>query len=537
MPITPLTPPRRVVLSAAALLAVGLTVPLAAQSAVADDAGLVGSTLYVDPFSTTLESAQGLSGQARDDAQLLGSIASATWFTDGTPDEVRAGVDAVVGAAAARGEMPVIVAYDIPFRDCALYSAGGAADTAAYEAWIDAFAAGIGDRPATVILEPDGLGVIPHYTTLAGELDSCQPSEVDPTTASSDRFAQLNHAVDALKAQPRTSVYLDGTSSAWLSVPEISSRLVKAGVERADGFFLNVSNYQFTANGTWFGTWVSQCVAYATKVNPGGYGECGQQYWNGGPANEWQGVAMSQYGEWTHGNADPALDTSGVESRFDLILGDVQPTAHFVIDTSRNGLGPWAYPAGIYAAHEDWCNPPGRGTGALPTTATNTPLVDAYLWIKVPGESDGKCYRGTVGPTDPARGMEDPAAGQWFVEQARELVALGNPALAPLTCDVTVVGTKVGSGFAAALSVKNSSTDTLRPWKLSWAFDADQRVKTVVGGSFTQQGAAVTVTAPRLLPSLAPGKRASLALVGSGAATAPWQFTLNDKACTSHTAR
>ncbi len=38
---------------------------------------------------------------------------------------------------------------------------------------------------------------------------------------------------------------------------------------------------------------------------------------------------------------------------------------------------------------EDWCNPPDRGTGALPTTTVDDPLIDAYLWIKVPGESDG----------------------------------------------------------------------------------------------------------------------------------------------------
>ena len=59
------------------------------------------------------------------------------------------------------GEMPVIVAYNLPFRDCAQYSAGGAANTADYKAWIDGVAAGIGGREATVILEPDGLGIIP----------------------------------------------------------------------------------------------------------------------------------------------------------------------------------------------------------------------------------------------------------------------------------------------------------------------------------------------------------------------------------------
>ena len=47
-------------------------------------------------------------------------------------------------AAIERAE-PVLVAYDIPGRDCAQYSAGGALDESAYEAWIDALASGIGN--------------------------------------------------------------------------------------------------------------------------------------------------------------------------------------------------------------------------------------------------------------------------------------------------------------------------------------------------------------------------------------------------------
>ena len=111
---------------------------------------------------------------------------------------------------------------------------------------------------------------------------------------------------------------------------------------------------------------------------------------------------MSQYGEWSPDAADPALNTAGIDSRYASELGDIEPTTHFVIDTSRNGQGPWDYPAGAYPAHEDWCNPPDRGLGALPIDRRRaTPLVDAHLWIKVPGESDGKCYRGTGGPARP----------------------------------------------------------------------------------------------------------------------------------------
>ncbi len=120
------------------------------------------------------------------------------------------------------------------------------------------------------------------------------------------------------------------------------------------------------------------------------------------------------------------------------ILGGVEPTTTFVIDTSRNGVGPWQYPPDVYPEPEDWCNPPDRGLGVRPTTDTGSDLVDAFLWIKVPGESDGQCFRGTDGPLDPARGIEDPAAGQWFPQQAHELIAFADPALDPLTCNVKV---------------------------------------------------------------------------------------------------
>ncbi len=516
----------------AALIAV--TIPLAAASAQAadpvPDPGLPGSQLFVNPYSTTLEAAQSLSGDARSDAQLLGSIASAQWFTKGTPAEVQASAAEYVDAAASAGAMPVLVAYNLPFRDCAQYSSGGAADTAAYKAWIDGLVAGIGARPATVILEPDGLGIIPHYVANDGAAGWCNPTELNPATAASDRFAQLNYAVDALKALPATSVYLDGVHSGWLNVGDITDRLIKGGVERADGFFLNASNYQFTTNLTAYGTWISSCIA-AVTLKGAVAKDCPNQYWNGGPSNGWTGVALSGAGEWSTDAADPTLNIAGINERYVSLLGATVPTTSFVIDTSRNGQGPWAAPAGKYTDAEDWCNPPGRGLGAQPTTNTGNPLVDAHLWIKVPGESDGQCYRGTGGPLDPERGIEDPAAGQWFPAQVQELIALAAPPIAPLTCKVAVVGKKTGFGFVAALTVENRGTTTLSPWQLSWTFSGDQKISKVVGGTYTQSGNQVTVTAPKNHPKLAPGKKTAVVVTGKGAASAPWQFQLNGKAC------
>ncbi len=63
----------------------------------------------------------------------------------------------------------------------------------------------------------------------------------------------------------------------------------------------------------------------------------------------------------------------------------------YVIDTSRNGNGP--ADGELY-----WCNPSGRALGVQPTTATGHGNIDAFLWIKRPGDSDGSCGRGNPGP-------------------------------------------------------------------------------------------------------------------------------------------
>jgi len=366
------------------------------------------------------------------------STPQAVWFTAGTPKSVKQDVRNTVHRAAAHRSIPVLVAYNTPFRDCAQFSAGGATTMDEYKAWIDGFATGIGNGQAVVILEPDGLGIIPWYTNRDGALEWCQPAEADSATAAAERFEMLNYAVDALKAKPNVKVYLDGTHSGWLRVDENADRLVKAGVERADGFFLNVSNYQFTGNSAIYGGWVSSCITYGTAVDPGNFGACPNQYWNGGPLpaqiavlfGEWNGVAMNNYGEWSDDSTDQALNSSGVNQRFINMLGGVEPATHFVIDTSRNGQGPWNGSGLGYPDVQDWCNPPDRGLGPKPTMETGNALVDAFLWVKIPGESDGECTRG-LGPggttVDPEWGIIDPSAGQWFPEMALQLAQNTNP--------------------------------------------------------------------------------------------------------------
>ncbi|OJV57139.1 MAG: hypothetical protein BGO38_04380 [Cellulomonas sp. 73-145] len=396
-----------------------------------------GARLFVNPHSTTLDAMHHLTGTARADARTLAGYPSATWFTGGTPRAVQNDVAKVVREAGQQRSVPVLVAYYLPNRDCGQYSAGGAQSTAQYEAWIDGLARGIGNAPAAVILEPDGLGLIPNYVSRLDGSTNCSIAGAN----AADRFTQLNYAVDALKAHSRTAVYLDATHTAWQNVGESAQRLLMAGVQRADGFFVNASNYQLSPNLAAYGRWVSSCIALAERdsaADPTAYAfndNCGNQYWNGGPATSWAGTGMDNAQVWRNepysGNAaDLKWNTVGIDSRYAAALRSTQPTTHFVIDTSRNGQGPWT--GGTqYSDKQDWCNPPGRGLGMVPTTTTGTPLLDAYLWIKVPGESDGQCSRGTGGTTDPEwGGIVDPAAGAWFAAQAHQLIALANPPLA-----------------------------------------------------------------------------------------------------------
>ncbi|HSL42141.1 MAG TPA: glycoside hydrolase family 6 protein [Anaerolineales bacterium] len=343
----------------------------------------------------------------------------AAWFTKGTPESVERDVRKTVERAIDQKSVPILVAYNIPFRDCAQYSAGGATTAEEYKAWIDGFAAGIGNAEVVVLLEPDGLGIIPWYKQFggtpaqAGVYEWCRPVEANEFTAADERFEMLNYAVDALKAMPNVSVYLDGTHSSWLGSGDAAHRLIQAGVERADGFFLNVSNYRLTEHLEKYGQWISDCI-YLSQNSWWEVEWCASQYH---PANP------NDFSTW--GLSDAAYDKAFADTG---LTRNPEVQAHFVIDTSRNGQGPWT-PTTSYPDSQDWCNPPDRGLGLRPTANTGNPFVDAYLWVKIPGESDGGCTRGTAGPEDPVWHMIDPGAGQWFREMALELVHNANPPL------------------------------------------------------------------------------------------------------------
>ncbi|GAA3492021.1 MULTISPECIES: glycoside hydrolase family 6 protein [Streptomyces] len=282
------------------------------------------SPFWVDPDSSAARQVRQWSAQGRtEEAHQLTKISGRPVADWPAGDHPAADIRRVTAGAAEEGRTVVLVAYNIPHRDCGQHSAGGAADAAAYRGWLDAFATAVGDAPATVVLEPDA---VPHI------VDGCTPAEFH-----AERSTLLTQAVDRLKKQPRTRVYVDAGNPAWITDPgKLVGPLRRAGVARADGFALNVSNFQRDAD----------VRAYGRKL-------------------------------------------SG-------LLGG----AHFVVDSSRNGAGP------LPGTRTDaWCNPPGRALGKPPTDRTGDPLLDAYLWVKRPGDSDGECRGG-------------PTAGTWWPDYA-----------------------------------------------------------------------------------------------------------------------
>ena len=81
-----------------------------------------------------------------------------------SPEEVQSAVHLTVIRAPHERRVPVLVAYNLPYRDCAQYGVGGAIDAATYAASIDGFAKGLGNEKVVVLLDPDSLGIIPYAT-------------------------------------------------------------------------------------------------------------------------------------------------------------------------------------------------------------------------------------------------------------------------------------------------------------------------------------------------------------------------------------
>ncbi|MGD0679214.1 MAG: glycoside hydrolase family 6 protein, partial [Polyangiaceae bacterium] len=222
-----------------------------------------------------------------------------------------------------------------------------------------------------VLLEPDSLANLATNSSIT----KCAESD-------SAYRRSIAYAVSKL-ALPNVAVYLDAAHAGWLGWTANRTKIAAiykdvlgaaGGAGKIRGFFTNVSNYNVLQ------------------------GDDGRRLEPTTPCPD----------ELTYvAKLSESLAAQG-------IVGE-----GFVVDTSRNGR------AGIRTAWGHWCNVAGAGLGERPRAAP-APGIDAYLWVKPPGDSDGASdpsgpkFDPECGSRDAARGA--PPAGTWFPAYFADLV-------------------------------------------------------------------------------------------------------------------
>lgn len=350
-----------------------------------------GARLYVNPdYARSVEAVAAKHPAQAEQLKKVAVLPTAVWLSSiaDTRDLPRH-LETAKQQTASGGQptVPVFVVYNLPNRDCnAAASAGELPATADGEAryqrdYIDVITAAFAAHPdqrVAVVLEPDSLGNL--VTNL--ENPKCQAAEGIYKRG-------IAYAISRL-SMPHVFIYLDAAHGGWLgwprnlakSVPLFKEILEMAGgTDRIRGFATNVSNYQPPKDLT------------NAKRNP-----------NVAPNDEVSYVA----------DLAKALNDGGITNK------------GFVIDTGRGGK------QFIKTTGANWCNIKGAGLGERPTVAP-APLVDAYLYIKPPGESDGvadpsaKRFDKNCASEDATPGA--PEAGQMFDTYLLELIKNATPPL------------------------------------------------------------------------------------------------------------
>ncbi|HEY2674955.1 MAG TPA: glycoside hydrolase family 6 protein [Rugosimonospora sp.] len=431
-------------------------------------AGSISGSLYRDPNSQVARWVAANPNDSRTPVirDKVASQPAAYWLSSFNPTTVQSEVSTFVGAASAANQIPVLSVYEITNRDCGGASAGGAPSLAQYQTWISSFTAGLGGRQVIVVLETDAIA-----------LQTCL-SASDVTA----RDQALATAVQTIKAADSgAKVYLDGGHSAWNSASDQANRLKAAGIQYADGFFTNVSNFNSTANE----------AAYGRSIIS-------------------------------------TLNGLGV------------PGKHQVIDTSRNG-----------GASGDWCadDNTDRRIGQYPTTNTGDANIDAYLWVKPPGEADGCSYpAGTFEPnlayslastaayppTPPPTTAPPTTAPPTTTPPTTTPPTTTPPTTTPPTttppttappasgaCTATYQTTNSWpGGFQAQVTVTAGSA-AINGWTVRWTLASGQSIAQLWNGTLSVSGSAVTVKNLSYNGTLASRASTQFGFTGSGGNSTP----------------
>ena len=362
---------------------------------------------------------------------------------------LRAHLDAALQQKGSGEEVVQLVIYDLPGRDCsALASNGelGPTDIDKYKTqFIDPIAAILADSKYSSlrIVTTVELDSLPNLVTNTGSRATATPA-CDTMLANGNYVKGVGYALAKLGAIPNVYNYIDAGHHGWLGWDDNfapSANVLKqaatsegATVDDVQGFITNTANYSalkennFTINDTVNGTSVRQ----------------------------------SKWVDWNR-----YVDELSYAQAFrnELVSVGFNSGIGMLIDTSRNGWGGTARPAGpgpktsvdtyIDGGRYDrrihvgnWCNQSGAGLGERPQANPATG-IDAYVWMKPPGESDGSS---SAIPNDESKGFDRmcdptytgnprngnsmsgalpnaPLSGHWFSAQFQQLMQNAYPPL------------------------------------------------------------------------------------------------------------
>jgi cellulose 1,4-beta-cellobiosidase len=414
-----------------------------------------GATKYLNPDYVTEVNTQASADGSSAEASVA-SFQTAIWLDtisringDSTHTSLTTQLnDAVAKEQSGTPEVVELVVYDLPGRDCAALASNGeipatAAGLTEYESqYIDPIASILNNTAyknlrIVAVIEPDSL---PNVVT--------NQSKTACATATPYYESGITYALNKLHAIPNVYNYLDIAHSAWLgwpsnmsATPAVYQKVVlgtTAGYASIDGFISDTANY----------TPVQEPFLTNPTLSVGG-----------------QPVDSATFYQYNPTFDELTYDTDMYNT---LVSAGFPSSDKFLIDTSRNGWGGSGRPTALnsspttvdayVAANKiderpfrgDWCNQNNAGIGARPADqpfGSSSP-IEAYVWIKPPGESDGDYPTSTHSHGDPhcdPSGTNtdgnggtystgsipgyDVTAGSWFAYEFQMLVHNAYPAL------------------------------------------------------------------------------------------------------------
>ncbi|WUT66367.1 glycoside hydrolase family 6 protein [Streptomyces sp. NBC_00683] len=348
------------------------------------------------------------------------------------------------------GELVVqLVIYNLPGRDCsALASNGelGPTEIDRYKTeYIDPIAAILGDAKyaGLRIVTTVEIDSLPNLVTNAGGRPTATPA-CDVMKANGNYQKGVGYALNKLGDAPNVYNYIDAGHHGWIGwddnfgatadIFKVAATTEGATVNDVHGFITNTANY---------GATTEDHFSIDDSVN---------------------GTSVRQ-SKWVDWNRYTDEQSYAQAFRQKLVSVGFNSDIGMLIDTSRNGWGGANRPTGPGATTSvdtyvdggrydrrihlgNWCNQAGAGLGERPKAAPAAG-IDAYVWMKPPGESDGASkeipneegkgfdrmcdptYGGNVrNGNNPSGALPDaPLSGKWFSAQFQELMKNAHPAL------------------------------------------------------------------------------------------------------------